>query len=64
MSSSLAPGSTSNAAGSPVTRTKKKMVSDSSNSDSKRIAEPPGDELPHEKALYALFSVISSYGAV
>ena len=30
----LAPGSTSNAAGSPVTRTKKKIVSDSRNSDS------------------------------
>jgi hypothetical protein len=34
MSSSLAPGSTSSVAGSPVTRTKKKMVSDSSSSES------------------------------
>src|ERR1700749_886492 len=34
ISSSLAPGSTSKAAGSPGTRTKKKIVSDSSSSDS------------------------------
>jgi hypothetical protein len=34
MSSGLAPGSTSSVAGSPVTRTKKKIVSDNKNSDS------------------------------
>ena len=34
MSASLAPGSTSSVAGSPVTRTKKKIVNDSTNSDS------------------------------
>ena len=33
---SLAPGSTSNVAGSPVTRTKKKIVPDSRNSDSRQ----------------------------
>ncbi len=35
MSAWLAPGSTSSIAGSPVTRTKKKMVSDRRNSDSR-----------------------------
>src|SRR5205085_12371631 len=34
MSASLAPGSTRSAAGSPVTRTKKKIVSDKRNSES------------------------------
>ena len=33
---SLAPGSTSNVAGSPVTRTKKKIVTDNKNSDSRQ----------------------------
>ena len=33
MSAGLAPGSTSKVAGSPVTRTKKKIVSDNRNSD-------------------------------
>jgi len=36
ISASLAPGSTSNVAGSPVTRTKKKIVTDSKNSDSRQ----------------------------
>jgi len=34
MSASLAPGSTNKVAGSPVTRTKKKIVSDNRNNDS------------------------------
>jgi len=33
ISAALAPGSTSKAAGSPVTRTKKKIVNDSNSSD-------------------------------
>jgi hypothetical protein len=36
MSAGLAPGSTSSAAGSPVMRTKKKIVSDNRNSDSRQ----------------------------
>jgi hypothetical protein len=35
MSSALAPGSVSRAIGSPVTRTNRKIVSDSRNSDSR-----------------------------
>ncbi len=36
MSASLAPGSTKRVAGSPVTLTKKKMVTDNRNSDSRQ----------------------------